>query len=224
MKHVRVASAAILAAAIAAALFASTASAVLPQTLTLNLNNPRATFSDKLTSGKWHVVVAAGTGSYFKPAQWTHPILRHHRRGIVCGTPESAPMFPTAGPTGAVGFDPETMFARLTTRRKCTHDPLPRTSRRFQLNSGNGFRHPTTLTGRYTVPRGDHTYSYPVLGLRRRLSVRVKDRVSWDNYGAFHVTLRAATDGDCASRQWHNFVNSAGNQVFADQAACEAAL
>jgi hypothetical protein len=224
MKYVRVAAAALATAAIAAALLAPMASAALPQTLTLNLSSPRATFSDKLASGKWYVVTASGTGSYFKPAQWANPVLRHHRRGIVCGTPESAPMFPTAGPTGPVGVDPETMFARLTTRRRCTHDPLPRTSRRFQLNNGNGFRHPTTLSGRYTTPRRDHIYSYPVLGLRRRLSVRVKDRVSWDNYGAFHVTLRLATDADCASRQWHNFVNSAGTQVFADQAACEAAL
>jgi hypothetical protein len=224
MKYVRVATAAFATALVAAALFASAASAALPQTIALDLSSPHATFSGKLTSGTWYVVIAAGTGSYFKPGQWAHPILRHHRRGIVCGTPESAPMFPTAGPTGPVGFDPETMFARLTTRKKCTRDPLPRTSRRFQLNNGNGFRHPTTLTGRYTTPRGDHTYSYPVLGVRHKLSVRVKDRVSSDNYGELHVTLRLANDADCASRQWHNFVNSAGNQVFVDQAACEAAL
>jgi len=224
MKHVRVAAAAIATALAAAALLASAASAAIPQTITLRLSDPHATFSDKLAAGTWYVVTASGTGSYFKPSQWSNPLLSHHRRGIVCGTPESAPMFPTAGPTGPVGVDPETMFARLTTRRKCANDPLPRTSRRFQLNDGNGYRHPTTLSGRYTSPRGDHTYSYPVLGHRHKLSVRVKDPVTSDNYGAFHVTLRVANDGDCASRQWRNFVNSVGNPVFADQAACEAAL
>jgi hypothetical protein len=224
MKYVRVAAAALTTVAAAVLLFGSTASAALPQTLTLKLSSPRAAFSGRLASGTWYVLTASGTGSYFKPTQWAHPILRHHRRGIVCGTPESAPMFPTAGPTGPVGVDPETMFARLTTRKKCLNDPLPRTTRRFQLNNGNGFRHPTTLTGRYTAPRGDHTYSYPVRGLRHKLSVRVRDHVAWDNYGAFELTLRQAVDADCASRQWHNFVDSVGNQVFADQAACEAAL
>jgi hypothetical protein len=224
MKHVRAAAAALALAATTVLLLVPAASAALPQSLTLNLSSPRATFDGKLANGTWYVLEASGTGSYFKPSQWSNPIVHHHRRGVVCGTPESAPMFPTAGPTGPVGVDPETMFARLTTRKKCSRDPLPRTTRRFQLNSGNGFRHPTTLSGRYTAPRPDHAYSYPVLGLRHKLSVRVRDRVAADNYGAFELTLRVAVDADCASRQWHNFVNSAGNQVFADQAACEAAL
>lgn len=226
MKYVRVAAVTLALAATAALTLvpAASASLPLPQSLTLKLNSPRATFTGRLTGGKWYVLTAAGTGSYFKPGMWTHPILHHHRLGVVCGTPEAAPMFPTPGATGKVGVDPETMFARLTTRRRCKQDPLPRTSRRFVINNGSGYRHPTTLTGRYTVPRSDHTYSYAIHGLGRRLSVRVRDQIASDNYGAFHLTLRAAVPADCASRQWRNFYNSAGNPMFASQAACEAAL
>lgn len=225
MKYVRVAVATLALAATAALLLVPAASAItLPQSLTLKLSSPRATFNGRLTGGKWYILTASGTGSYFKPGLWTHPILHHHRLGVVCGTPESSPMFPTPGATGKVGVDPETMFARLTTRRRCLRDPLPRTSRRFVINNGSGYRHPVTLTGRYTIPRRDHTYSYAIHGLGRGLRVRVRDFISWDNYGAYHLTLRAAVPADCASRQWHNFVNSAGRQMFADQAACEAAL
>lgn len=229
MKYVRVAVATLALAATAALLLVPAASAItLPQSLTLKLSSPRATFNGRLTGGKWYVLTASGTGSYFKPGMWTHPILhgRHHhvRLGVVCGTPESAPMFPTPGATGKVGIDPETMFARITTRRRCRSDPLPRTSRRFVINNGSGYRHPVTLTGRYTIPRPDHTYSYAIHGLGWRLRVRVRDQIAWDNYGAFHLTLRAAVPADCARRQWHNFVNSAGNPMFANQAACEAAL
>lgn len=223
MKYVRVAAATLALAATAALMLVPVASAItLPQSLTLKLSSPHASFHGRLTGGKWYIVTASGTGSYFKPGMWTHPILRHRRPGIVCGTPESAPMFPTPGVTGKVGVDPETMFARLTTSRRCRQDPLPRTSRQFVINNGSGSRHPTTLTGRYTVPRADHTYSYAIHGLGRGLSVRVRDRIASDNYGAFHVTLRLAVPADCANRQWRNFYNSAGNMMFADQAACEA--
>jgi len=225
MKYVRVAAATLALAATAAVMLVPAASAItLPQSLTLKLNSPHATFNGRLTGGKWYIVTAAGTGSYFKPGMWTHPILRHRRPGIVCGTPESAPLFPTPGATGKVGVDPETMFARLTTRRRCRQDPLPRTSRQFVINNGSGYRHPTTLTGRYTVPRPDHTYSYAIHGLGRGLSVRIRDRIASDNYGAFHVSLRLAVAADCANRQWRHFYNSAGQMMFADQASCEAGV
>jgi hypothetical protein len=225
MKYVRVAAATLALAATAALMLVPAASAItLPQSLTLKLSSPHATFNGRLTGGRWYILTAAGTGSYFKPGMWTHPLLRHHKPGIVCGTPEAAPMFPTTGATGKVGVDPETMFARLTTRRLCRNDPLPRTSRRFQINNGSGYRHPTTLTGRYTIPRRDHTYSYAIHGLGRRVSVRVRDNIASDNYGAFHLTLRLAVPADCAARQWRNFYNSAGNMMFVSQAACEAGV
>lgn len=224
MKYVRVATAALMTAAMAVLMLGSLAQAAVPETLTLNMNSPKVTFTGKLAHGHWYVVTATGTGSFVKPSMWTNPTIRHGHKPVICGTPEASPMFPTPGVTGRVGFDPETQFARPTSKKKCHRDPLPRTTRRFQLNNGNGFRHPTTLTGRYTFPRADHSYSYPILGQHHRLVARVRDRPSGDNYGALQLTLRAADDTDCVARQWHNFVNSAGNQVFADQAACEAAL
>ncbi len=224
MKYVRVGTAALATAVTAVLMFGSAAFAAVPESVTLNMSGPKLTFTSHLTRGSWYVVTASGTGSFMKPSQWTHPVVRHGRHPVICGTPESEPLFPTVGATGPVGFDPETLFARPTTKRRCLRDPLPRTTRRFQINNGNGFRHPTTLTGRYTIPRPDHTYSYPIVAGRHKLVVRVRDRPRADNYGALQLTLRAADDGDCVSRQWHNFVNSAGNQVFPDQATCEATL
>lgn len=228
MKYVRVALAALTTAATAVVLFGSVAHAALPQTLDLSTRFPVERFDHRLRSGHWYVVTAAGTASFFKPSMWTSPTARwrwFHVRAIICGTPEAAPMFPTPGATGKVGFDAETLFARPATRRSCRRDPSPHTSRRFQLDNGGGFRHPTTLTGRYSVPRGDHTYSYPIRGLGKKLIVRVRDwPFWWDNYGALQLTLRKAEDADCAGSQWRNFTTKWGSQVFDDQAECEAAL
>jgi hypothetical protein len=246
MKLARVAKAMLATTALAVLAFGSTAQAAVPENATLEMSQPRLTFSTPLAPGAWYVVDASGTGSFVKPSMWTNPRSRFSLHPVICGTPESAPMFPTDGATGAVGFDPETQFARPTSRRRCQRDPLPRTTRRFQLDAGNGFRHPTTLTGRYSAPRADHAYSYPIQGGKswrsreryrshghwqwrwqtrwHKLDARVRDRPAWDNYGALQLTLRRADSGDCAGRQWHNFLNRWGGQVFDSVEECEAAL
>lgn len=178
-----------------------------------------------VAAGMWYVAEVQGTASFSKPSQWIRPKKRHGHPAVVCGTPEVAPMFPSPyAATGKVGFDPETMFARITKAQKCLGDPLPRTTRRFQINPGHVFRHLTPLTGRQATPAGDHAYAYPFQGLGGRVLFREIDRPTFDNYGRFHIVIRPATAGDCAGAQWRAFAGEDGARSFASEGACEAAL
>lgn len=178
-----------------------------------------------LGADTWYVANVQGTASFSKPSQWLHPKKRHGRTAVVCGTPEASPMFPSPfAATGMVGFDPETMFARITRARRCAQDPLPRTTRRFQISAAHLYRHPTPLNGRQTVPSADHAYDYAVKGRGGPLLVREVDRPTYDNYGRFKITIRRAVDADCTGTQYRTFVSDLGTRAFADEAACEAAL
>lgn len=178
-----------------------------------------------LANNVYYVVTAQGTASFSKPSQWLYPKKRRGRPAVVCGTPEAAPMFnsPFAA-TGQVGFDPEVMFARVTGARRCGHDTLPRTTRRFQLSGKNVFHHPTPLNGRQSTPSADHSYNYPELGRGGPLQIREVDVPTYDNYGRFKVTTRRAVDADCAAGGYRAFTNDRDRRAFADQGACEAAL
>lgn len=183
------------------------------------------TSPNSLAAGTWYVAQVQGTASFSKPSQWIHPKKRHGRTAVVCGTPEDAPLFPSPfAATGKVGFDPETMFARITRAGKCAADPLPRTTRRFEIAPGHVFRHLTPLDGRHTAPTPDHTYHYAFQGLGGPLNLREVDRPTFDNYGRFHIVIRPATDGDCTGSQWRTFARSLGQQAFTNEVACEAAL
>jgi hypothetical protein len=178
-----------------------------------------------LADGAWYVVQVQGTASFSKPSQWIHPKKRHGGPAVVCGTPEDAPVFPSPyAATGKVGFDAETMFARITRSKNCADDPLPRTTRRFQVSPKHIFRHPTPLEGRQATPVTDHAYSYPVQGLGVPLALRELDRPTYDNYGRFHVVIRRAGDADCTGVGWRSFATENGERAFTGEAACEAAL
>jgi hypothetical protein len=185
----------------------------------------KATSPGSLADGAWYVVTAQGTASFSKPSQWVHPKKRHGRAAVVCGTPEDAPLFASPfAATGKVGFDPESMFARITGAHKCGHDALPRTTRRFQLSGKSRFHHPTPLIGRQSAPSATHAYDYPELGRGGPLQVREIDLPTYDNYGRFKITTRRATDADCTGAQYRAFTDDRDNRAFATEAACEAAL
>jgi hypothetical protein len=190
-----------------------------------NSGSVGVTSPGSLAAGAWYVAEVQGTGSYHKPSMWLHPRTASGKPAVVCGTPEAAPLFNTSGaPTGKVGFDPETMFARVTKAKTCANDPLPRTTRRFQVNPAHVWRHPTPLTGRQTTPSADHRYEYAIKGVGVPVGFRQLDAPTYDNYGAFHIHLRRATDADCAGGRWRNFEDENGQHGFTSAANCEAAL
>jgi hypothetical protein len=219
-------------AALAGALLSLAVPAVAQaETLTLDMHDEaRLKAQTKLVFQNWYVVTVEGTGSFHYAGTWSHPERIFKKPGskkqaVVCGTPEAAPMFASPGTkSGPVGFDAETMFARPVAASVCADEPGPRTSRRFEINDGNRWFHPTTMTGRHSSPRADHTYSYAIFGENHRPSFRVRDNPNYDNYGQFKIRIRQAYAEDCGGRQWRNFLYSWGGDGFADEAACVAAL
>ena len=135
-------------------------------------------------------VTVQGTFSFYPESMWLTPPTGQ----VVCGTPESSPMFTLPGqPTGPVGFDAETMFALPTTPAHCDRLKLPRPWKNFQMAAGGRFTHPGS--GRRTKPSPTHRYSYRIRGLGRPLRLRLIDSEATDNYGMLKVTVRRIRSG-----------------------------
>jgi hypothetical protein len=197
------------------------------ETLTLDLHHGTTVKTEeRLELDTWYVATVQGTASFHFAGTWSHPERIFNKTGkkkkaTVCGTPEPAPMFASPGTTsGPVGFDAETLFARPVPVSTCTNEPAPRPTRRFQLNEGARWHHLSSLSGRFSTPRPDHAYSYALLGRDHKLSFRVRDNPSYDNYGQLKITLRPAVATDCGNRQWRNFFDAWDHPWFTDEAEC----
>ena len=130
-------------------------------------------------------VTVQGTFSFYPETMWLTPPTGQ----VVCGKPETHPMFTLPGqPTGPVGFDAETMFALPTTPEHCDRLDLPRPWKNFQMAVGRRFTH--RGSGRRDKPKRTHRYSYHIRGLGRPLRLRMVDSEASDNYGLLKVTVR----------------------------------
>lgn len=157
------------------------------RTPNVGLAGPVST-TQPLTAGRAYVVTVQGTFSAFQPHVWAERPL--------CGTPEAAPMFPTAGrPTAPAGQDAEVFFARPWEQPCST--PLPRAYNGFQTNTGGDWSHPGASDGPYTEPRADHAYTYVVAGAGQPLAARQVDSQTTDNTGVLNITVRPAVPADC---------------------------
>ncbi|HLH14219.1 MAG TPA: hypothetical protein VKV16_05475, partial [Solirubrobacteraceae bacterium] len=147
-----------------------------------------------------YVAVVQGTFSYWKASNYTKPQRPWTK---VCGTPEPAPQFSSAGGSGPVGMDAEFVFARPWLPRLCAK--LPEHRSRLQMYTGAGaWAHPNALTP-VTAPSPDHLYEYAVVGEGRRVSFRLRDWYLRDNYGSLSITLRTASAADCAGSKYRAF-------------------
>ncbi len=157
---------------------------------------PPATSNVKLVGGKYYVAVVQGTFSYYGAINYAVP---QPPWTIVCGTPESAPLFGSSGGSGQVGFDSEFVFSRPWLPEPCAHAKLPVKWINFQMNNGTGvWRHPAVL-GAPSVPSAKHVYEYAVVGEKHHhVAFRLYDINTRDNYGSLRISLRTATVADCA--------------------------
>jgi hypothetical protein len=165
----------------------------------------------KLQKNKPYLVTVQGTVSAFLPTLWNQAGFH------TCGTPEPAPMFPTANATGPVGGDAQFTFARPFPNS--TFCPaLPQHHRLFQINFGAGFLHVDPFGGIPAAPSTDHAYSYLVVGQENKpikfkaLGFQQIDSATGDNYGAYQITVRGKKD----CKNFASFPIS-----FADKKACD---
>jgi hypothetical protein len=163
---------------------------------------PAATSRISLQNGLY-VAVVQGTFSYYGAINYVVP---QPPWTILCGTPEGAPQFSSAGGAGPVGFDAEFVFARPWTTEMCSQAKLPVHWLNFQEKLGPGeWGHPATLTPQ-SAPSPTHSYEYAVTGRKgKKAAFRLYDIDTRDNYGSLHISLRAATAADCTGTQYLAF-------------------
>jgi hypothetical protein len=190
-----------------AALAAPAVASASPETLMLDTRETDAdgfagpvSTTTPLVAGLPYFAVVKGTVSRWTAAEWN--------RGI-CGTPDPAPMFPSAASVAQtfVGSDAETLWAAPkfinTTNGDCS--VVPTHSEAFKIDRGTGtFAHHEPLGGPYSVPRPDHTYTYPFIGNGGVASFRFRydDGNTRDNYGQFQIRVLGPGDapGDVPPR------------------------
>jgi hypothetical protein len=211
-----------LAVLLGALVVASSAAAksASPRPLVLDAYSPALKFFTPPVSSpsrlrRRHLYVATVRGSvgFYEAVDYTAIQVPWH---IMCGAPQRAPMFSSAGGSGPVGNDAEFIFALPLAGDSCAGQKLPRPYTNFQANLGHGWNHPSVLSRqRLPRPSRSHTYQFALTGTGQPVSFRLVDPDTRDDYGSFRIYLRSAVSADCSG---------SGHQAFGlSRTACLAA-
>ncbi len=201
---------------VAAAMLVGVPAAMADQTLVLDtfspLNNGFAgpvQTSKRLKQDVYYLVRVTGTFSIWSPTDW-------QTNTPACGSPESAPMFPSSGTTatGPVGLDADTAFGAPSDSHFCATGTLPQHQSNFQIDTGGGFGYVAPLGGPYSSPTAGHTYTYVLKGTGKPVTFafRFMDFPTADNYGSLAIRVRHAKADDCHDRGWALFGAFNGEQ------------
>jgi len=159
------------------------------------LYTPPISSPSKLARGRLYVATVRGSFSDYQSIDY---IAVQAPWQIMCGTPQQAPMFSSAGGSGQVGNDAGFVFAQPQVGHSCAKLKLPRRYDNFQANLGHGWKHPSALSRKTLVkPSPSHTYEFALTGAGKPVSFRLIDPDTRDNYGSFQIYLRSAVRGDC---------------------------
>src|SRR5450755_2114789 len=188
----------------------ATAQSVGGRPLVLDAYSPaRTPFTPPVSSraplARNHLYVATvrGSVSFYESVDYVAIQAPWHR---MCGAPQRAPMFSSAGGSGQVGTDAEFIFALPLVGRSCANARLPRPYANFQANLGPGWEHPNLLSGQTLVkPSRSHTYEFALSGAGQPVSFRLIDTDTRDDYGSFRIYLRTAVAGDCSGHGYQAF-------------------
>lgn len=157
----------------------------------------------RLARDRLYVATVRGSVSFYESIDYVAIQAPWH---VMCGAPERAPMFSSAGGSGRVGTDAEFIFALPLVGRSCAHARLPRPYTNFQTNLGQGWKHPNVLSSQSLVkPSRSHTYEFALTGAGQPVSFRLIDTDTRDDYGSFRIYLRTAVPGDCSGGGYQAF-------------------
>lgn len=157
---------------------------------------PPVSSRSKLARKHLYVATVRGSVSFYEAVDY---VAIQAPWQIMCGAPERAPMFSSAGGSGRVGNDAEFIFALPVVGRSCASVRLPRPYANFQTNVGQGWTHPNVLSRQTLLgPSRSHTYEFALTGAGKPVSFRLNDPDTRDDYGSFRIYLRNAVTGDCA--------------------------
>jgi hypothetical protein len=201
-----------LALALGSVVLVSTAAAKSPGNRPLVLDayspthqsfTPPVSSRSKLARDRLYVATVRGSVSFYESIDYLAIQAPWH---VMCGAPERAPMFNSAGGSGRVGTDAEFIFALPLVARSCANARLPRPYTNFQANLGQGWEHPSVLSRQTLVkPSRSHTYEFALTGAGKPVSFRLIDTDTRDDYGSFRIYLRTAVAGDCSGHGYQAF-------------------
>ena len=164
---------------------------------------PPVSSRSKLARDRLYVATVRGSVSFYESVDYVAIQVPWH---VMCGAPKRAPMFSSAGGSGQVGTDAEFIFALPLVGRSCANARLPRPYANFQANLGQGWEHPSLLSGQTLVkPSRSHTYEFALSGAGQPVSFRLIDTDTRDDYGSFRIYLRTAVAGDCSGHGYQAF-------------------
>jgi hypothetical protein len=164
---------------------------------------PPVSSRSKLARDRLYVATVRGSVSFYESVDY---VAIQAPWDVMCGAPEQAPMFSSAGGSGRVGTDAEFIFALPLVGRSCADARLPRPYTNFQASVGQGWEHPSLLSGQTLVkPSRSHTYEFALTGAGQPVSFRLIDTDTRDDYGSFRIYLRAAVAGDCSGHGYQAF-------------------
>jgi hypothetical protein len=170
---------------------------------THQLFTPPVSSRSKLARDRLYVATVRGSVSFYESVDY---LAIQAPWQVMCGAPERAPMFSSAGGSGRVGTDAEFIFALPLPGRSCANAKLPRPYANFQANLGQGWEHPSLLSGQTPVkPSRSHTYEFALTGAGQPVSFRLIDTDTRDDYGSFRIYLRTAVTGDCSGHGYQAF-------------------
>lgn len=130
----------------------------------------------------------------------------------LCGAPELQPLFPTPSrPNGPVVGDAEFLFADIA--ENCAARGTVLTGTVLEIRVGNKFKNKAPIGGQPEAPAADHLYTYAVVGKGKRVSFRLYDGFTIDNYGRLRIKISRAVATDCAN-------NGFANWGYLDEASC----
>ena len=170
---------------------------------TRQMFTPPVSSRSKLARDRLYVATVRGSVSFYESVDYV-AIQAPWR--VMCGAPERAPMFNSAGGSGGVGTDAEFIFALPLVGRSCANARLPRPYANFQANLGHGWEHPSLVSAQSLVkPSRSHTYEFALSGAGQPVSFRLIDTDARDDYGSFRIYLRTAVAGDCSGHGYQAF-------------------
>ncbi len=157
---------------------------------------PPVSSRSKLARERLYVATVRGSVSFYESVDY---VAIQAPWQVMCGAPQRAPMFSSAGGSGRIGNDAEFIFALPLVGRSCANTRLPQPYTNFQANLGQGWKHPSVLSRQTLVkPSRSHTYEFALTGAGKPVSFRLIDTDTRDDYGSFRIYLRNAVAGDCS--------------------------
>jgi len=151
---------------------------------------PTVYSQNPLTNGSTYVITVEGTWSPWAAGYWLD------QANPPAGAYEEAPMYPSNGGTGRVGYDPFWGFAHIFGLDYTGSLP---TASGLRMSLDNGALWVTSIRPTNDVYNPSHKYDVRVTGEGENMGFRIIDAEAYDNYGTLKITISSEQQSEQTS-------------------------